>query len=162
AVGVGVDRDAGDPGVAAGADDPDRDLPSVGDENLAQARHGQPPGVAWPRGTCAPARWLSGSLRTDRARRVWRGRRRGPAPAAPPGGGACHPLLPPPPRPPSPPPRTASPETRDSRATVVRGAISRARFGAEAASAPVPKRPTSSAASAGSGERRSGSRSGAW
>src|SRR5690606_14480181 len=144
-------RDAGDPGVAAGADDPDRDLPSVGAENLAQARHGQPPGAASPRGTCAPGPGVSGRLRPDPARRVWRGRRRGPAAAAPPplepglrgrgdlaitpvvppGGGGCHPLLPPPPRPPSPPPLTASPETRDSRATVVRGAISRARFGAE-------------------------------
>ena len=39
-VGVGVRGDAGQPGVAAGADDADGDLTTVRDEDLAQARHG--------------------------------------------------------------------------------------------------------------------------
>ena len=64
AIGVGVHRDARDTGVPAGPDDPDGDLPAVGDEDLAQARHGRPPGVACP-GTRAPAQWLPGSLGTD-------------------------------------------------------------------------------------------------
>jgi hypothetical protein len=47
-VGVGVDGDAPQSGVAAGPDDADGDLPTVRDENLAQARHGRPPrGVRW-------------------------------------------------------------------------------------------------------------------
>ena len=37
-VGVGVDRDALDPGLAAGADDADGDLAAVGDEHALQAR----------------------------------------------------------------------------------------------------------------------------
>jgi hypothetical protein len=50
AVGVRVHGDARDPGVATGPDDSDCDLPAVGDEDLAQARHGRPPGVACPGG----------------------------------------------------------------------------------------------------------------
>ena len=73
AVGVGVDRDAGEARVAAGADDADGDLAPVGDEHLA---HVVPPdpAVAAPssRGRAAPPSrsLLTGMISARLARRT--------------------------------------------------------------------------------------------
>jgi hypothetical protein len=66
-VGFGVDGDAGEPGVPAGTDDPDRDLTAVGDQDLV---HGALPPATARRSTTACQERGPAKLRHDhRARR---------------------------------------------------------------------------------------------
>ena len=67
-VGVGVHRDALDAELAAGADDPERDLAAVGDEEPAD--HRDPARASASRGTPVSPSWPSGDTRrapSDRA-----------------------------------------------------------------------------------------------
>ena len=48
-VGVGIDGDRGDRAVGARPGDADRDLPTIGDEDLADGCHGSEPSGTWVR-----------------------------------------------------------------------------------------------------------------